>query len=105
MTELIANGASRYQIVTPGRFSPVENHAAENLQEALYRMTGVRLPVRWARQRLPERPAFQTDCSTSMSGQKRMCSTWCVMPSMPKSKTALPMRFTRLPGDGMSWQR
>ena len=58
MRELIANGASRYQIVTPGRFTPAENHAVENLQEALYRMTGVRLPVRWAHQRLPERPAI-----------------------------------------------
>ena len=34
MTEIIAFGASRYQIVTPGRFFPVENHTAENLQDA-----------------------------------------------------------------------
>jgi hypothetical protein len=56
--DMITHGASGYQIVTPGRLFPVENHAAENLQEALYRMTGVRLPVRWAHQRLPERPAI-----------------------------------------------
>ena len=58
MIDMIVNGASRYQIVTPGRFFPVENHAAENLQEALYRMTGARLPVRWAHQRVPELSAI-----------------------------------------------
>jgi hypothetical protein len=58
MSEIVAQGASPYQIVTPGRYFPVENHAAENLQEGLYRMTGVRLPVRWAHQRLPELPAI-----------------------------------------------
>jgi hypothetical protein len=58
MTAMIEGGRSPYQIVTPGRFTPVENHAAENLQDALYRITGVRLPVRWAQQRLPDRPAI-----------------------------------------------
>ena len=58
MSDMVVGGASRYQIVTPGRFFPVENRAAEDLQEAIYRMTGARLPVRWAHQRLPELPAI-----------------------------------------------
>lgn len=69
MTDIVVNGVSRYQIVTPGRFFPVENHAAENLQEALYGITGVRLPVRWAHQRLPDLPAILVgDCEAGDPG-------------------------------------
>lgn len=56
--EIITSGTSSYQIITPGRHFPVENLAAENLQEGLYRLTGARLPVRWAHQRLPDLPAI-----------------------------------------------
>jgi hypothetical protein len=55
---IIENGRSPYQILTPGRFYPVEELAARNLQEGLLRMTGVRLPVRWAHQRVAGRPAI-----------------------------------------------
>jgi hypothetical protein len=78
VTELIAGGASRDPIVTPGRFTPVENHAAENPQVALYRMTGVRLPVRWARQRLPER---RTRRDLEFAGDAKPAGHWQLIPS------------------------
>ncbi len=53
---LIADGRSEYQIVTPGRGFPVEERAALDLQDALFRMTGVRLPVRWGDRVIPPNP-------------------------------------------------
>jgi hypothetical protein len=58
MQNIIQNGESTYQIVTPGHYSQTERYAAEQLQDALFRMTGAKLPVRWGSQRLPDRPAL-----------------------------------------------
>ncbi|MBI5722591.1 MAG: DUF4838 domain-containing protein, partial [Planctomycetes bacterium] len=62
---IIWNGRSEYQIVAPGRHYPAENHAARNLQDGLVRMTGVRLPVRWAHQRVADRPAIMVGSKDS----------------------------------------
>jgi hypothetical protein len=65
---IIERGRSNYQIITPrghAHSGPSSNrqiqetgYAARQLQEALYAMTGVRLPVRNIDQRLPELPAM-----------------------------------------------
>ncbi len=55
---MIQNGTSDYQIVTVDRFAAADAHAARILQDGLFRMTGVRLPVRWGSQRLPYLPAI-----------------------------------------------
>lgn len=56
--EIIQNGTTNYQIVTPGRRFPVENQAARFLQSALLAMTGVRVPVRWADRKTPAIPTI-----------------------------------------------
>jgi len=58
MTAIVCDGHSDYQIVTATRRSAAQACAARMLQDALYRMTGARLPVRWAEQRLDYRPAI-----------------------------------------------
>jgi hypothetical protein len=57
---IIEDGQSDYQIltVTPAWRGGVAEHAARNLQEGLLRMTGLRLPVRGAHQRVAGRPAI-----------------------------------------------
>jgi len=55
---IIERGRSRYQIITPRRYAQSDPYAARRLQDALYRMTGARLPVRTIDQRLPELPAI-----------------------------------------------
>ncbi|MFW6189613.1 MAG: DUF4838 domain-containing protein [Planctomycetota bacterium] len=60
MTAIIEDGESRYQILTPGRRGHAASaSAARNLQDALLKMTGLRLPVRSARQRVAGRPAIR----------------------------------------------
>ncbi|NLF38061.1 DUF4838 domain-containing protein [bacterium] len=59
---IIDNGRSDYQILTPGRYRPAETFAAGNLQQALFEMTGVRLPVRAASLRVKDRPALIVGC-------------------------------------------
>ena len=64
MAHIIKGGASRYQIVHDRRRSAPEAYAARMLQDGLWRMTGVRLPVRWPEQRLADRPAILVGSGT-----------------------------------------
>ncbi len=58
MPPIIEHGKSVWQILVPSRRRPAERYAAEQLQEVLFRMTGARLPVRGASQRVAGRPAI-----------------------------------------------
>jgi len=58
MAAIIENGKSDYQIAFGARREAPEHYAARNLQDALFAMTGVRLPVRSLEQRVPDRPAI-----------------------------------------------
>lgn len=56
--DIIAQGRSTYQILAPHRYAEAELYAAQTLQTALFRMTGVRLPVRYNKQRVTDHPAI-----------------------------------------------